>query len=225
MQELKKLNLLYVEDELRTKDNYTKTFKIIFNQVFSTDNYNDAINIFSTNSIDFVLLDIELNNEKNGFDIAEKIREFNPLIPIVFLTALDHKDILLKAINSNINGYIVKPLSIEKFIDITKPILKKINLTQNFITFRDFKYYFDTYELFNKNNQLIKLGKKETKLLHTFLTNIDKVLSREFLEYEIWEEPLYSDTTLKNLMASLRKKIGKETIVNISKIGWKIETF
>ncbi|MFV0563784.1 response regulator [Malaciobacter mytili] len=157
MQELKKLNLLYVEDELRTKDNYTKTFKIIFNQVFSTDNYNDAINIFSTNSIDFVLLDIELNNEKNGFDIAEKIREFNPLIPIVFLTALDHKDILLKAINSNINGYIVKPLSIEKFIDITKPILKKINLTQNFITFRDFKYYFDTYELFNKNNQLIKI--------------------------------------------------------------------
>ncbi|MFV0563783.1 helix-turn-helix domain-containing protein [Malaciobacter mytili] len=62
-------------------------------------------------------------------------------------------------------------------------------------------------------------------MLHTFLTNIDKVLSREFLEYEIWEEPLYSDTTLKNLMASLRKKIGKETIVNISKIGWKIETF
>lgn len=223
MQELKKLNLLYVEDELRTKNNYTKTFKIIFNQVFSTDSYDDAINIFSRNLIDFVLLDIELNNKKNGFDISKRIREINHGVPIVFLTGIDDKDVILKAINSCINGYIVKPLNIEKFLDIIKPLFGKKNTTLNFITFKDFRYYFDSYELFNKNNELIKLGKKETKLLHTFLLNIDKVLSREILEYEIWDEPLCSDTTLKSLMASLRKKIGKETIVNISKIGWKIE--
>lgn len=224
MEDLKKLNLLYVEDELRTKDNYSKTFKIIFNQVFSTDSYANAISIFSKNLIDFVLLDIELNNKKNGFDISQEIRKINPYVPIVFLTGIDDKEAILKAINSSINGYIVKPLNMKKFLDITKSLFEKKNSTLDFIIFKNFEYNFDTYELFNKNNELIKLGKKETKLLHTFLLNIDRVLSREFLEYEIWDEPLYSDTTLKNLISSLRRKIGKETISNISKLGWKIET-
>ncbi|XOB63077.1 response regulator transcription factor [Campylobacterota bacterium DY0563] len=223
MEELKKLNLLYVEDEVRTKDNYTKTFNIIFNQVFSTDNYEDAIEIFLTGSIDFILLDIELKSEKNGFDISKKVREINPYIPIVFLTGLDEKDVILDAINSNINGYIIKPLSINKFLEITKSLFKKKS-NNNIISFKEYKYNFDTYELFNRDNELIKLGKKETMLLATFLVNKEKVLSREFLEFEIWEEPLDSDTTLKNLISSLRKKIGKEMIVNISKIGWKIET-
>lgn len=224
MQELKKLNLLYVEDELRTKDNYTKTFKIIFNHVFSTDSYDDAINLFSMNLIDFVLLDIELKNNKNGFDISKRIREINPHVPIVFLTGIDDKDVILEAINSSINGYIVKPLNMKKFLDITKSFFEKKNTYLDFITFKGFKYNFNTYELFNKNNELVKLGKKETKLLYTFLLNTNRVLSREFLEYEIWDEPLYGDTILKNLISSLRKKIGKETISNISKIGWKIET-
>ena len=222
MEELKELNLLYIEDEIRTRDNYTKTFRLLFNEVFTSDSYDEAVNIFTNELIDFILLDIELQSERNGFDISKKIREFDSNIPIVFLTGHNEKEIILEAINSNINGYIIKPLSIEKFLEVTKTLFKKID-SQKIIKFKDFIFNSDTLELFDKENRLIKLGKKETKLLQTLLFNTDKLLSREFLEYEIWSEPLLSDTTLKNLIASLRKKIGKETITNISKLGWKIE--
>lgn len=222
MEELKELNLLYIEDEIRTRDNYTKTFRLLFNKVFTSDSYDEAVNIFTNELIDFILLDIELKSERNGFDISKKIREFDSNIPIVFLTGHNEKEIILEAINSNINGYIIKPLSIEKFLEVTKTLFKKID-SQKIIKFKEFTFNSDTLELFDKENKLIKLGKKETKLLQTLLFNTDKLLSREFLEYEIWSEPLFSDTTLKNLIASLRKKVGKETIINISKLGWKIE--
>ena len=56
-----------------------------------------------------------------------------------------------------------------------------------------------------------------------FLNNKNKILTREALEYEIWNEPVSSDSTLKNLIASLRKKIGKDTIINVSQMGWKMD--
>lgn len=222
MKKLKKLNLLYIEDDIKTRDSYINTFNLIFNRVFAADSYDEAISIYDKESIDFILVDIELNSKKNGFDISKKIREINIDVPIVFLTGHDKKEFILKAINSNMNGYIVKPLSIDKFLEITNSLCSKINFKQS-IEFKEFIYDFDTLELFSKNGSLIPLGKKENTLLQIFLKNRDKLLNREFLEYEIWNESLPSDSTLKNLIASLRKKIGKESITNISKLGWIVK--
>lgn len=222
MKKLKKLNLLYIEDDIKTRDSYINTFNLIFNRVFAADSYDEAISIYDKELIDFILVDIELNSKKNGFDISKTIREINIDVPIVFLTGHDKKEFILKAINSNMNGYIVKPLSIDKFLEITNSLCSKINFKQN-IEFNEFTYDFDTLELFSKNGSLISLGKKENTLLQIFLKNRDKLLNREFLEYEIWNESLPSDSTLKNLIASLRKKIGKESITNISKLGWIVK--
>ena len=220
MQQLKNFNLLYVEDENHTRDNYSKSFQLIFKEVFEAKNYEEAIDNFKNNHIDIVLLDIELNQKKNGFDIAKKIKQLNKNSKIIFLTGYDEKDFILNAINNNINGYIIKPLNLEKMTEIINDL---INNNKESIEFKQFTFNLNTYELYDENNKCIHLGKKENHLLQFFLKNKDKVLSRELIEYEIWGEPLISDTTLKNLIASLRKKIGKETIINISKIGWKIE--
>lgn len=222
MEKLKKLNLLYIEDDIKTRNSYANTFNIIFNKVFTASNYYEAMASYDKELIDFILVDIDLNSKKNGFDLAKKIREINASVPIVFLTGHDEKEFILKAINSNMNGYIIKPLSIDKFLEITNTLFVKKDSNKVF-EFKEFTYDLNTLELFDKNMKLISLGKKENILLQIFLKNSDKLLNREFLEYEIWNEPLYSDTTLKNLIASLRKKIGKETIVNVSKLGWRIE--
>jgi two-component system response regulator VanR len=118
------------------------------------------------------------------------------------------------------NGYIVKPLDINKLIEILESLFKNYS---NKIKFKNYIYDFDTLELVDDKERKIPLGKKENTLLKTFLLNKNRVLSREELEFEIWHEPLESDTTLKNLIASLRKKIGKEMIVNESRIGWRIK--
>lgn len=221
MKSFKNLDILYIEDNIETRNNYAKTFKLLFNKVYVASNYEEAINTYKE-EISLLLVDIELKKDKNGFDIANKIRSLNENIPIVFFTGHDEKDFILKAINSNMNGYIIKPLNLEKLFEILNNLFKKQN-NSSLIYFDKFIYNFETCELFDKKNSHISLGKKENELLKFFLQNKNRLLSREVLEFEIWNEPLESDSTLKNLIASLRKKIGKDLIINISKIGWKIQ--
>lgn len=223
MERLKHFNLLYIEDDIKTRNNCSETFRLLFNSIFTASDYEEAISLYQKEVIDFILVDIELNNHKDGFDIANKIREKNTDIPIIFLTSYDESKFVLKAINSNMNGYIVKPLRLEEFIDIANNILKKL-YNSDIVKFKDFIYYFNTLQLFHISGNNISLGKKENKLLQIFLQNKYKILTRNVLEYEIWDEPLISDSTLKNLIASLRKKIGKDTIINISKLGWRMNS-
>ena len=220
--ELKNLNLLYIEDDITTQNNYLQSFQIIFHTVFTAINYKEALSLFKNKKVDIVLVDIELKSTQNGFDIANSIRTLDFNVPIVFLTGHDETELVLQAINSNMDGYIIKPLNLKKFINITENVLKKIQ-SKEFIQFKDFYYNCNTLELFSNEGKYITLGKKENQLLQVFLENNDIILSRETLEHKIWDEPLTSETTLKNLISSLRKKIGKETIVNISKIGWRIK--
>jgi len=221
IEKLKKLNLLYIEDNVTTMYNYLKTFNIIFNNIFTAINHKEAIDLYKKETIDIVLVDIELNTQKNGFDIANEIRQSNQNIPIIFLTGHDETEFVQKAINSTMNGYIIKPLNLDKLINITEKIFKKVD-NSNIVEFNNYKYNFNTFELFNENGKTIPLGKKENALLQIFLNNKYSVLSRDFLEHSIWDEPLSSESTLKNLIAALRKKIGKNMIINISKLGWRI---
>lgn len=222
LDQLKKLKLLYVEDEDSTREQYVKTFELIFNETFATSNFEEAINLYKKFRPDLVIIDIDLKDEFNGFDIAAKIRDEDLVTKIIFLTAYNDKNYLHRAINSNINGYIIKPLSLDKLIDTIQSSLRElldisiIKISENLV------YNFNTYELLN-NNKKVLLGNKENKLLFLLLKNKNKTLRRDEIEYEIWNETFVSNSAVKNLIANLRKKIGKNKIINVSKMGWRIE--
>jgi len=222
LDQLKKLKLLYVEDEDSTREQYVKTFELIFNETFATSNFEEAINLYKKFRPDLIIIDIDLKDEFNGFDIAAKIRDEDLVTKIIFLTAYNDKNYLHRAINSNINGYIIKPLSLDKLIDTIQSSLRElldisiIKISENLV------YNFNTYELLN-NNKKVLLGNKENKLLFLLLKNKNKTLRRDEIEYEIWNETFVSNSAVKNLIANLRKKIGKNKIINVSKMGWRIE--
>jgi len=222
LDQLKKLKLLYVEDEDTTREQYLKTFELIFNETFATSNFEEAINLYKKIKPDLVIIDIDLKDEFNGFDIAAKIRDEDLVTKIIFLTAYNDKNYLHRAINSNINGYIIKPLSLDKLISTIQYSLKELLDTNIIKISENLIYNFNTYELLN-NNKKIPLGNKENKLLFLLLKNKNKTLRRDEIEYEIWNETFVSNSAVKNLIANLRKKIGKNKIINVSKMGWRIE--
>ena len=216
---LENLNLLYVEDNLNILQNNKNTFEILFKNVYLASNYQKSIKIFKDNHIDLLIVDIELCEEKNGFDIANTIRTYDNTLPIVFLTSHEQNNLILKAINTNMNGYLIKPLELDQLLNTLHTIFRK---NEDRIKFNNFIYDFNTLELFDINLNKILLGKKENQLLEVFLKNTNQIFSRDELEYEIWDEPVYSPSLLKNLIASLRNKMGKNIIINESKIGWRI---
>lgn len=215
------LNLLYVEDNDVLRVEYLKTFELIFGNTYSASNFDDALELYSSIRPDLLLIDIELKMSKSGFDIADKIREIDAYTPIIFLTSYSDSEYILKAINSNINGYIIKPLNLPKLIEVIERCFFEKEDKSVIKISNELSYNFDTFEL-TKNNQIISLGRKENTLLSFLLKNRNKTLKREIIEHEIWNDSFVSDSALKNLIAVLRKKLGKEKIINISGLGWRI---
>lgn len=217
----KKLTLLYIEDNTSIRKEYLKTFELIFGNTYSASNFDTALSLYKSITPDLLIIDIELRMSKNGFEIANEIRKIDMDTPIIFLTAYSESTHVLKAINNNINGYIVKPLNLPKLIGVTEKCVftkKDFNLIK---ISEELTYNFNTYEL-TRNNKIVSLGKKENALLLFLLKNKNNTLRKEEIEHEIWNESFISNSAVKNLIGVLRKKIGKDKITNISGLGWRI---
>ena len=74
-----------------------------------------------------------------------------------------------------------------------------------------------------KANEEILLTAKELILLDLFINNNHRVLSIHELKVALWDDEFEAtDSALKNLLNKLRKKIGKESIINISGVGYRL---
>lgn len=103
------LKILVVEDEYIT----LKTISVYLNEigydvVGTAMSSEEAIEILESNEIEFALLDITIQGEKNGIWLADYLQK-NYTIPHVFLTAYSDSDTIKKAITTNPSGYLIKP--------------------------------------------------------------------------------------------------------------------
>jgi len=218
--QLKKLSLLYVEDDEILRKNYVSTLSLIFEEVIEANNYKNALELYDSNSPDILLVDINLGN-LSGIDLVKKIREIDLETPIVFLTAHSDNKYLLEAANLQIDGYIVKPLDLDKLQNAMKNCIKKIN-SQNIVDIDDeFTYNIINQELL-QNGVEIKLGKKVNQLLKLFIQNQNITITKEMIEDELWSDKTVTDSSIKNLIGNIRKIIGKDKIVNVLGVGWKL---
>lgn len=103
------LKILLIEDEfIITKDIKTKLSKNNFANVESAKNYKAALQLYTQNSYDLIISDINLNSEKDGIDI---IKEFSKIkkTPVVYLTAYSDSYIIERAQQTMPFAYILKP--------------------------------------------------------------------------------------------------------------------
>ena len=105
--------ILYVEDDLSlsfvTRDQLKKNGY----EVISSDNGNEAFQIFKTTNFDICILDVMLP-EMDGFELAKKIREINKQVPILFLTARSMQEDKIEGLKLGGDDYMTKPFNIEE---------------------------------------------------------------------------------------------------------------
>ncbi len=221
---LKDLTILYIEDEENIRKNITSTLNLILGKVLACSSYDEAVITYKNNKIDIILSDINLSG-KSGIDFCKNIRENNIIIPIILLTAHLDTNYLLDATKLKLVDYLIKPINFDSLYNV---LLKAANelLLQN-----SFKIKFKNNVLFDINNKLllsseqkeIKLTSSELHLLEYLVKNSNRVVPHDEIKLNIWEDSfLASDSALKNLLNKLRKKIGKESIENISGIGFRL---
>jgi DNA-binding response OmpR family regulator len=167
-----------------------------------------------------ILLDVMMG-EMSGFQMARQLKN-NPattLIPIIFITAIEGEDNLVKGLNIGADDYIAKPLSIKEVKARVKAVLRRSMQTrtqQAMAPSDDNKISYEgiTLDLNAKtatlDGQELVFTKLEFELLSFFLQHPDRVFSREDLLKHCWpKDVLVLDRTVDVNITRLRKKIGR----------------
>lgn len=100
-----------------------------FKNDFSIFNFNSgelAIKKAKHQEIDIAIIKIELENV-NGLIVAENLKKVNPDMHIIMITKYDYTDFMIRAINTEISGYILMPIQVSEFIDNLNRVLNKID--------------------------------------------------------------------------------------------------
>lgn len=224
IEQLKKLNILYIEDELNVQTQLTKTLKLFFKEVFAFDNAEDALDFYGKNNIDIILTDVTLGGI-TGLEFIEQIRLQNKDIPIIVLSAHTDTDFLLKASKLKLVEYLVKPIDFNQLQNVLFSALEELNsINTSKFSFKNGNSYDKDTKLLTVDNKTVKLTQYEIKLLTLLIEKDGNTVTLDEIKAHIWDNP-YDATELafKSLLHKLRKKVGKESIKNISGVGYYLE--
>jgi DNA-binding response OmpR family regulator len=216
-----KPHIFLVEDDLSFGAVLKSYLEINDFEVDWVDDGQLALSQFKKNSFDICILDVMLPNV-DGFTIGTEIRKINSGIPILFLTAKNLREDVLKGYKIGADDYVTKPFDTEVLIFKLKAILKR----QAGIQARESDYYpignyiFD-YKLrsieLDGNKQ--KLSPKEAELLKMLCENLNELLPRETALKKIWgDDGYFTARSMDVYLTKLRKLFIDDTTIEIRNI-------
>ncbi|WP_456486076.1 diguanylate cyclase [Hydrogenimonas sp.] len=126
---LKNINLLYVEDDKEIAEEMICILKmeIGIDHIFHATNGQEGLKLFRENDIDLIVADI-MTPVMNGLEMSKKIKEIDPSVSIIIVSAFSEVSYLQKAIEVGVDNYILKPINIKSFLNIVEK--SALNLQQ-----------------------------------------------------------------------------------------------
>ncbi len=145
----------------------------------------DAENALS-GSYNLIVLDINLP-DGNGLDLCSKLHNERK-IPVIFLSANDTDEDMIKGFKAGCDDYIAKPFSTELLNRRIMAVLRRTgqNTENDLFQYKDMSVDFRKMQVYI-NNTLIKLSVTEYKLLELLIKNMGQVLTRETIIEKIWD--------------------------------------
>jgi diguanylate cyclase (GGDEF)-like protein len=125
----KKLNILYAEDDNFTREAVGEFLKTIFLNVDICEDGENAFKKFQQNSYDIIIVDL-IMPKKSGMELIENIRNINTDVSILILSAFSDNNSFLQSINYGVDGYLLKPMVINQFYTTLQKVIKKIQTEQ-----------------------------------------------------------------------------------------------
>lgn len=140
---LKKLNLLYVEDDDNTREELEYFLKNKVSELYVARNGLEGFELFEKHQPDLIITDIQMPI-MTGTKMIKLIKQINPTIPIIIITAFNDADYLFEAIKLNVTSYLTKPLNLFSLSEELSNISKNINLeNENKQMYNSLKQYKD----------------------------------------------------------------------------------
>lgn len=200
-------NCLIVDDEKMLAENTCEYFNLFDVKSAFVLNASECLQFIHNNTVDVILLDINLENE-SGFDLCRKLRQ-SVGVPIIFISARSSDDDVIAALNIGGDDYVKKPYSLNVLLTKIKVVLKRFsggNSKSEIYENKGLKINQIQEKVFLKGEE-VTLKAMEYKLLKYLINNPGRVIHKEELFKAVWEDSITSDGTLNVHIRHLREKI------------------
>ena len=183
---------------------------------------------FMKEKFDLCVLDVMMP-KKDGFTLAQEIRQAVSDMPIIFLTAKTQKDDILEGFKIGADDYIPKPFSMEELVFRIEAILRRVRGKKSTVStlYHIGRFTFDTQkQLLTIGDQQTKLTTKENELLALLCSHRNEVLQRDFALRTIWiDDNYFNARSMDVYITKLRKHLKADDqieIINIHGKGYKL---
>jgi len=226
-------HILLVEDDEAIREMVANFLLLEGFEVTTANNGEEALQYCLNQTFDLVILDIMIP-KLNGLEVLKVIRE-QAALPIIIMSAKDSDVDKALGLGLGADDYIAKPFSMLEFSARVKAVIRRATKyagqtdhKQDVVVIGDLKIDIVNFSI-NKSGQEVKLTSKEFAILKLFVTNRNRVFTKEQIYQLIWKDAYYGDENIINVhIRRLREKIEDDPstpqyIKTLWGIGYKFE--
>ncbi|RXI42655.1 DNA-binding response regulator [Malaciobacter mytili] len=217
------MRVLLLEDDTLLNEIIEEFLEELDYEVVSTHDGQEALEIIYEEHFDLLILDVNVPSI-NGFDLLKSLKENKIDIPTIYITSLHTSKDIQEGFESGADDYIKKPFHLSELklrINNVKR-LRQIDNSGQVKLNNEISYNYDT-KYITVEKQETHLSKTEAKVFEYLIKNKNRAVSIEEISLNNW---LYDEaptaTTIRTYIKNLRKILGKDKILNLKAVGYKI---
>lgn len=224
------MKILIIEDEVALAESighYLSDEGYVYELAFD---YNSASLKINAYDYDCVIVDINLP-DGNGLNIIRELKKNQSKSGIIIISARNSLVDRITGLDIGADDYLVKPFSLSELNARIKSVIRRISFSgSNEIIFNEIRIDIDAIQVF-VHDELVNLTKKEFDILIFFISNKNRVLTKESIGENVWGD--YADslssfdfiyTHIKNLRKKLLDKGADDYLQNVYGVGYKFNT-
>lgn len=220
--------ILFAEDDENLRFVIQDNLDLRGYHVITAEDGQKALELFDKQPVNICIFNVMIPR-LDGFSLAEKIRERDASVPILFLTSKGQKEDRLQGFKSGGDDYLTKPFSIEELIFRIEVFLKRSVVNPALAksgSFKTQKFEFQPSEAKITTAEGVQsITYKEAELLQMFIENIGQVLKREDILMKIWgTDDYYKGRSLDVFISKVRKYLSADPdleIITVHGVGFK----
>jgi DNA-binding response OmpR family regulator len=221
--------ILLVEDDINFGSVLKEYLKLKDFDIDLAKDGAEGYNRFRSGIYNLIILDVMMPH-KDGFTLAEEIRQHDQETPIIFLTARNMKKDIVRGYHVGAEDYLTKPFDTEVLLLKIQAILKrtakgKLETDQSIFNLGATHFNAELRMLKTKNKEH-RLSPKENALLKLLCQHSNTVLKREKALKSIWKEANYFTARSMDVYITKLRKLLKEepkvSIVNLHGDGFRL---
>lgn len=201
-----KYKIIIVEDDVSLNRALCKAFANDGYESKGAASIREALDILD-NGTALMIIDIGLP-DGDGFSLCRQVRKSGE-IPVIFLTAQDEEADMLRAFDCGADDYLVKPFPMAVLLRHAQAVLRRSGEGgAKLFCYEDLSIDFERKQVMNRG-RAINLTNKEYGLLELLARNRKKVITKQMMLEQIWDEQgsYVEDNTVNVTLSRLRKKI------------------